>query len=262
METNGLGGRPAGHSVMVEVLRLQESRPPRRGVARIFGANPLAPEARSWFWGALGEQRVARVLAALGPEWHVLHSIPVGKRGSDIDHVVVGPAGVFTLNTKHHRGANVWVAGRTLMVNGQRTPYLRNSAHEAARASALLTRSAGYPVEVRAVVVLVAPRKVTTRSRAEGAVVVTDSVLRRWLARQPRTQSDDDAARLAGLAAQPSTWGADGPVGDPLQTQASFEALRAEVVRAQGRRLVWFLAGCAGVVATALGSLPHGLFAR
>ncbi|WP_138444793.1 nuclease-related domain-containing protein [Sinomonas susongensis] len=260
MEASGLSERRAGHAVMAEVLRLQESRPPRRRMARVFGADPLAREARSWFWGALGEQRVARVLAGLGPGWHVLHSIPVGKRGADIDHVVIGPGGVFTLNTKHHRGANVWVAGRTLMVNGHRVPYLRNSAHEAARASALLTRAAGYPVEVRAVVVLVAPRKVTTRSRAEGAVVLTDERLRRWLARQPRTQSDDDAARLSALAAEPATWGASDLAPDPAQTQASFDDLRAEVVRARARRLGWLLAGCAGVVVAALDSLPHGLF--
>jgi hypothetical protein len=35
------------------------------------------------------------------PEWTVLHSVPVGTGSTDIDHIAIGPAGVFTLNTKY-----------------------------------------------------------------------------------------------------------------------------------------------------------------
>lgn len=68
----------------------------------------------------------------------MLHSVPVGTGASDLDHVVIGPAGVFTINTKHHRGQNVWVGAKRILVNGQRTDHLRNAAHEAKRASKLL----------------------------------------------------------------------------------------------------------------------------
>jgi hypothetical protein len=34
------------------------------------------------------------------PRWRCRHSIPVGSNGADIDHLVIGPGGVFTLNTK------------------------------------------------------------------------------------------------------------------------------------------------------------------
>jgi hypothetical protein len=30
--------------------------------------------------------------------------------------------GVFSLNTKHHKKAAIWVAGNVFMVNGQRQP--------------------------------------------------------------------------------------------------------------------------------------------
>ncbi|WP_371261683.1 nuclease-related domain-containing protein [Arthrobacter sp. ov118] len=30
--------------------------------------------------------------------------MPVGAGASDVDHVLIGPAGVFTLNTKNHAG--------------------------------------------------------------------------------------------------------------------------------------------------------------
>lgn len=53
---------------------------------------------------------------------------PGGRNGSDNDHVVIGPGGVFSLNAKHHAGGKVWVGGNTLIANGQRQPYLRNCA--------------------------------------------------------------------------------------------------------------------------------------
>jgi hypothetical protein len=44
--------------------------------------------------------------------------LPVGDRDSDIDHVVIGPVGVFTIDAKNHPQANVWVRDDTCKVNG------------------------------------------------------------------------------------------------------------------------------------------------
>ncbi|MCE0446144.1 NERD domain-containing protein [Streptomyces tricolor] len=38
-------------------------------------------------------------LASYG--WHVLHGVPKSN-GGDIDHLLIGPGGVFSLNTKTH----------------------------------------------------------------------------------------------------------------------------------------------------------------
>jgi hypothetical protein len=57
----------------------------------------------------------------------VLSSI-VKRSGADIDHLVIGPPGVFTINTKHHRDARIWVGGNMVKVNNFKQPdYLRNS---------------------------------------------------------------------------------------------------------------------------------------
>ena len=96
--------RPAGYEVARACLDLQSERPARTGLQRLLGIDPMHPDAVTWFQGTLGEIRVGSVLAKLGPEWTVVHSVPIGSRGSDIDHIVVGPAGVFTINTKRHRG--------------------------------------------------------------------------------------------------------------------------------------------------------------
>src|SRR5687767_11173747 len=134
-----LQDRVAGQAVMEHLLDLQQDVSPRSGVARALGVSPLDEERAAWYRGALGEAAVGRLLDKLPDGWAVLHAVPVGKGDSDIDHVVIGPGGVFTINTKNHSGQKVWVAGRTFMVNGQKQLHLRNAVHEAQRASRLLS---------------------------------------------------------------------------------------------------------------------------
>ena len=52
--------------------------------------------------GAAGERKVGAILEGLAPDWHVLHGVWLGR--GDIDHVLVGPGGTFTVETKSNRG--------------------------------------------------------------------------------------------------------------------------------------------------------------
>lgn len=178
----------------------------RTFLARALGVHT---EERAWRVGADGEEKVAAQLAKLvakDPRWRVLHAVPVGENGSDIDHVVIGPGGVFTLNAKHHPGGKVWVAGSTFMVNGQRLPYLRNSRHEAARAGRLLSAAAGLPVTAVGVVVLVGVVDMTVKAAAEGAEIVYRRRLVPWLRRQAETLQPDQVDRIFEAARRSTTW--------------------------------------------------------
>ncbi|MDT9594232.1 nuclease-related domain-containing protein [Nocardioides zeae] len=165
-------------------------------------------EQRAWTTGALGEETVAKQLwqVARPGAWRVLHSVPVGNRGSDLDHVLVGPGGVFTVNTKSHRGANVWVGPNTFMVNGQRHPYLRNSRHEAARAAKLLEAAVGTPVAVRPMVVLVDPRSVNRAKAPDDVAVVTRMELVRWASRLPTVLTPEQVDAVFAAARRSTTW--------------------------------------------------------
>ena len=70
--------------------------------------------AAAWAAGAEGERRVAAALEALGEPWVVLHDrlLKPGLTESNIDHVVVGPAGVILVDAKNW-GGNVseWNGG-------------------------------------------------------------------------------------------------------------------------------------------------------
>ena len=165
-------------------------------------------ELRVWTTGALGEQTVAAELwrIARPGAWRYIHSVPVGNRGSDIDHVLIGPGGVFTLNTKAHRNANIWVGGNTFMVNGHRQPYLRNSRHEATRASRLLTAATGIPVNVHPIIVVVDPRNITLKNPPLDVSVVTRRRMRRWVSALHPVLSDEEVASIFNHARRSTTW--------------------------------------------------------
>ncbi|MDQ0923177.1 hypothetical protein QF038_001685 [Pseudarthrobacter sp. W1I19] len=237
-----LGQRVPGQAVMEELMAVQSVVRPRTWLQRVFGTSPLSPEAQPWYKGALGEIAVGRILEQLGPDWLVLHAIPVGRGSSDIDHLLVGPAGVFTVNTKNHSGQPVWVANRTLMVAGKKTRHLYNADFEASRASKLLTAAVGGAVDVTAMVVVVDPKSMTIKSRPDRVVVLRDGQLLGWLRHRKSELGPADVGRIASAAVLAQTWHRKpGPAGDPEGLQQSFIALRLLVHQALRRRAAWAL---------------------
>ncbi|MBM3464456.1 MAG: hypothetical protein FJX76_20360 [Armatimonadetes bacterium] len=72
---------------------------------------------RTWGAGARGEERVGRCLADLESRgWAVFHDVEV--EGWNIDHVAVGPTGVFTIETKSHAG-RISFDGQKLLRNNR-----------------------------------------------------------------------------------------------------------------------------------------------
>lgn len=228
---------------MAKLLADCEALPPRSFLGRVFGADPLTPDIYPWYKGALGEIAVGQILKRLGPDWTVLHAVPVGAGTSDIDHVLIGPPGVFTLNTKNHAGQSVWVAGRTLMVSGKKQRHLYNASHEAARAAKLLAREVNATVAVTGVVVIVAPKSMTVRERPSDVAVVTDGQLLRWLSDRPNVLAPRQVSALTAAALRPGTWHRNPPaVVDPAVLQHEFTTLRSLVDSARRRRAGWLLA--------------------
>ena len=184
----------------------RDAAPVRTFFVRLLG---VRTEERAWRIGADGEEKVASKFDKLirkDPRWRVLHAIPVGSRGSDIDHLLVGPGGVFTVNTKHHPGAKIWVADGTVMVNGRRHPYIRNSRHEAARAARLLTAACGFPVSVEGVIVAVRADAVTVKSPPDGVHVVPRIQVVRWLRRRTEVHSPAAVDAIYAAARRSTTW--------------------------------------------------------
>jgi hypothetical protein len=64
-----------------------------------------SPYAVAWRRGAAGEQRTARLLDPLERQgWAILHDLAVSGSQANIDHLVIGPGGVFVVDSKQYRG--------------------------------------------------------------------------------------------------------------------------------------------------------------
>lgn len=189
-----------------QALALKEAAPVKTFLARALGVHT---DERAWRVGADGEEMVAAQLRRLAKKdalWRFLNAIPVGEKGSDIDHLVIGPGGVFTLNAKHHPRARVWVRGDTFMVNGKRLPYIRNSRHEAKRASHLLTDACGFPVQVGGVVVPVGADNLSVKDPPPDVAIVNRMQLRRWLCHQPPVLALGQVDAIFDAARRSITW--------------------------------------------------------
>jgi hypothetical protein len=163
-------------------------------------------DERAWRRGAEGEEAVGTALEKMRSRgWFTLHSVPVGKRGSDIDHVVIGPGGVFTINTKNHLGKRVSCSSRGVWLTGHRQHYLRNSEHEANRASRLLSDACCFPVMVRGVIVIFA-KEFRRKEQPDAVTVLASGELRRWLKKRPQLLDTDTVLSIYEQARRSEIW--------------------------------------------------------
>lgn len=240
-ETTGSFESRAGHVAIGELLREQEQVPPRSRVARVFGVSPLSPDTQPLYRGVVGEIEVGEALDRLGSEWHVLHALPVDVDHADIDHLVIGPSGVFVVSTRNHTGSDVWASQRTFLVAGARYPHIRDMEYEMGRAERLLTAAAGRAVEVSGILAVVAPKSLVVREKQRDVAVLESSHLVTWLLRHKRALAPVDIAEFGAAASRASTWYDDGSaaIAEPAGQRERFERLRAEVRSAARIQLAW-----------------------
>lgn len=101
--------------------------------ARIEAASK---QRQAWQAGADGEQRVGAVLDRLGSAYRVLHDVRwPGRQKANLDHVVVGPAGVWVVDTKNWSG-DVTVRDGVLRCAGYRKAREAEAVLDAAAAVA------------------------------------------------------------------------------------------------------------------------------
>jgi hypothetical protein len=130
----------------------------------------------------------------------------------DIDHVVLGPPGVVTINTKYHRSGTVQVDGNTVLVNGRRTAYIPAARREADRARAILRAAlttSGHPelaasLPVRSLIVVVGA---VPRIAGEPAVpVVALQRLRYTVESMPHRLDADHVSTVYEVAQSEDNW--------------------------------------------------------
>ena len=183
---------------------------------------------RSWRVGADGEVVVAGLLSQLTAptplervrgrpgRWRVLHSVPLPRgdgRPSDIDHLLVGPPGVVTINTKHHRRGRVVIDGDDVFVGELATRYVPAARLEGEIATALLGAALGRSgagalaarLPVRPFVTVVGGALWVERWPA-GVTFTTDHGLVHALRSLPAQLTVDEVGVVYEQARRSSTW--------------------------------------------------------
>jgi len=201
---NGPGG-----GLKVKAAELWLEAPVSNTIKRVLGRNS---EERGWRVGAAGEQKVHEELAKLhgqDPWWTFINSIPAGSQGRDIDHLVIGPGGVFSLNTKCHPKKVVKVSGSTMYVNGSKVDHLWKSRKEAEHASTTLTRACGVQVGVTGLVVIVDAAKLVPNPFPPGCGATNRARLVDYLRQMGRVLDGETIHRVFEAARRSTTWDGD-----------------------------------------------------
>jgi hypothetical protein len=157
-----------------------------------------SPDAVAWRRGAAGERRTARLLGPLERQgWAVLHDLAVPGSRANLDHLAIGPGGVFVIDSKQYRGRlELDPTGRLWHGRFPLGPALRAVSTEADQAALVLTDPDVVVVPVMAIHGAQVPwGKVVTN----GVPVVPARRLPRMLRELPAVLGPE---RVAGLADQ------------------------------------------------------------
>ena len=158
-----------------------------------------SPDAVAWRHGASGERRTARLLDPLERHgWVVLHDLAVPGSRANIDHLVIGPGGVFVIDSKHYRG-RLQLDGSGRLWHGRYplAPTLRAVDFEADRAAQVLVNPDVVVVPIVAVHGAQVPRGKVVMN---GVPVVAARRLPRMLRQLPAVLGPERVAALADHA--------------------------------------------------------------
>ncbi|MGN6201270.1 MAG: nuclease-related domain-containing protein [Solirubrobacterales bacterium] len=136
----------------------------------------------NWAQGAEGEEVVGGILETLAADgWHVIHDVSFGR--GNIDHIVVGPGGIYSIETKSRAG-KVWLAHlEPKMLNQAYAEKKTLETITGMKVEALLVFSQAYIVE-----------KVPAKRR--GVMIMPARSLRWYFSRRRPVMSPEQAAEL------------------------------------------------------------------
>lgn len=129
-----------------------------------------------FFKGARGEEKVSGILAGLPEHYHVFNDFKAVNQ--HVDHVVVGPAGVFSIETKFW-SEKVTVEDGHILVGGRlpsRSP-LNQARHEARRVAQQLEKI-GWKGPVAPVLVFASDTFAARVAELQGVVVLNSFELK------------------------------------------------------------------------------------
>jgi hypothetical protein len=151
--------------------------------------------------GIMGEQAVAEALRDLPSSYWVVHGVATGH--GDVDHVVIGPTGVFAIETKAWEG-NFYRSRGQLYCNGQPAEHVLRQARGAAGNIRQLLLDHGIDEWVDAVVVAARASVARSPMRFRKAYVVSIDDIVGFVMGRARWVSTATVLRATASLVEPS----------------------------------------------------------
>jgi hypothetical protein len=155
-----------------------------------------SPEALAWQRGADAERHLARLLEPLARQgWGVEHDLPVRGATANLNHAVIGPAGIFAIDTRHYRG-RLRLSRDGLLWHG-RTFLLPSLSATRSKADRLQDRIAAPDVAVVPIVAVVGGMVPGGQATSMGVTVIPARRLPDVLRSLPPTLTTQRAREVA-----------------------------------------------------------------
>jgi hypothetical protein len=157
----------------------------------------------NWEFGAWGEEATGKELARLDPaRWTVIHDVSTGH--GNVDHLVIGPGGVFVLDSKR-LGGRVVVQGdevRVERLDDDNLSYTHGGVASVRRLAAQTSQRMLDATRIKTWVtpVMVVWAEFPQRVAEGGCTVVHGDELVRWLESQPARIAPANVPRIAQAA--------------------------------------------------------------
>jgi hypothetical protein len=164
------------------------------------GAMPVAmiwlPDSTiAWLTGAEGEERTRKFLRPLEAQgFRVIHDKLIPHSRANIDHIVVGPPGVFIIETKNYAG-RIRIGDDEVSVAGhRRSQIVAQAKREAAAVAAVVA-----PTAVTPLLCVHRAELGWFKMEADGVRIVGPREMVKFLRKAPVQLTPDEVARLADL---------------------------------------------------------------
>jgi hypothetical protein len=170
------------------------------GVSLLVGLVETPQSITAWRTGGDGEARTAAFLAPLvAGGYRILHDRRIPGSRANIDHICIGPSGIYVIETKSVAG-RVSIRGDDVYLNGRRRAWVDEVRREVEAVERALAVELAVPeIHVRPIICVHRADLPLFSSRAGGIPLLTGKELLKHLGSGPPVLGSDAIARLADL---------------------------------------------------------------
>lgn len=170
------------------------------GIILIIAGIVFIHSGYKFYVGAAGESLVTKVLSSFPDNWYVFNDMIVGR--SQIDHIVVCPKGVYTIETKNYRGTIYGNAEKQewfQVISGHNTPFynpVKQGIGHSVALSKYLEENGFNKIWVNTIVVFTEP-SVELKVFSLKVPVIHQSKLSEFFNDQKQVMNPDECSKIA-----------------------------------------------------------------